>query len=158
VRAVQGVPALETTAYELARAALSQQESALVELRSRTGTLLSASSIAASFLGARAIERAGLGVLTVLALASFAASVLLSVYALVPKRGLRFAIGGSEALHLLDRDHLDELALMRRLTVWLDDLRVVNERAVRRVTLAVTAASLMLAAEVVFFGLSLAVQ
>jgi hypothetical protein len=152
------VAALETTAYELARSALAQQESSLVELRSRTGTLLSASSIATSFLGARAIERAGLSVFTLLALASFAVSVLLCVYALAPRRGLKFAIGGREVHRRLSARDLHEADLLHELTLWLDDARVENQSDVNRVTLAVSIASGLLAAEVVLFGLSAAVS
>jgi hypothetical protein len=54
------VASLEQTTYELALRALAQQEHALTEIRARTGTLLTASSLIASFLGAQAIARNGL--------------------------------------------------------------------------------------------------
>jgi hypothetical protein len=64
------VPGLELLAYELALRALDQQEAALVELRSRTGILLAASALTASFLGAPALS-GGLDVPVALALAAF---------------------------------------------------------------------------------------
>ena len=64
---------LHQLAYELSLRSLSQQESVLNELRERTGTLLAASSLVASFLGARAIGE-GLGWATVVALIAFAVS------------------------------------------------------------------------------------
>ena len=48
---------LEELAYQLALRALNQQESVLEELRSRTGTLLTATALVTSFLGARALDQ-----------------------------------------------------------------------------------------------------
>jgi len=75
---------LEQLAYELARDALAQQDKTLDELRARTGTLLAAASLVASFLGARAVDRGGFDWLNVLALVAFTSSALLSVYVLFP--------------------------------------------------------------------------
>jgi hypothetical protein len=90
------VASLEQTTYELALRALAQQEHALTEIRSRTGTLLTASSLIASFLGAQAIARNGLNVWIVLALVAFGISVVLSIYVLLPKEGLIFALDAPE--------------------------------------------------------------
>src|SRR5215210_154823 len=81
---------LEEATYQLALRALGQQEQALTELRARTGTLLTASSLIASFLGAQALARNGLSVWVVLALIAFGVSVVLSIYVLLPKDGLIF--------------------------------------------------------------------
>jgi hypothetical protein len=87
---------LQALSYELSLRALDQQERALEELRNRTGTLLAASSLIASFLGARAIDRVGVDGAALIPLLSFVVSVLLSVYVLAPKRKLEFALRGSE--------------------------------------------------------------
>lgn len=50
---------LEQLAYEVSLRALQRQEEVVEELRSRTGTLLAASSLSASFLGARALDQSG---------------------------------------------------------------------------------------------------
>lgn len=47
---------LENIAFASAERALDKQEKLLEELRARTGVLLAAASLAASFLGARALE------------------------------------------------------------------------------------------------------
>jgi hypothetical protein len=47
---------LQELSYALSLRSLDQQEKALEELRNRTGTLLAATSLVASFLGARAID------------------------------------------------------------------------------------------------------
>ena len=95
--------------------------------------------------------------LTALALAAFAASVLHSVYALVPRRGLRFAIGAADVLERLPGFSKDELELLRELASWLDEIRAENAVAVARVVRAFVIASLSLAAEILFLGLSVAV-
>jgi hypothetical protein len=65
---------LSRLAYEPSLRAVGQQEAVLNELRSRTGTLLAASSLVVSFLGSRAIDRSGLGPVAALAPATFLAS------------------------------------------------------------------------------------
>jgi hypothetical protein len=106
------VATLEQTTYELALRALAQQEQALTEIRSRTGTLLTASSLIASFLGAEAIGRNGLNAWVALALIAFGASVVLSVYILLPKDGLIFALDAPETYEALFdvRDDEEEVA------------------------------------------------
>jgi hypothetical protein len=85
---------LQRLAYELSVSALRHQETSLTELRERTGTLLAASSIVASFLGARALDD-GFGALTVFGLLAFVLSVFTSVYVLFPKASFIFALRGS---------------------------------------------------------------
>ena len=87
---------LQGLSYELSLRALGQQERGLEELRNRTGTLLAASSLVASFLGARAIDRVGVDGIALVPLLAFILSVLLSVYVLAPKANLEFALRGSE--------------------------------------------------------------
>jgi hypothetical protein len=72
---------LQRVAYQRSVSALRHQEAVLTRLWERTGTLLAASSIVASFLGARALDD-GFGTLTVLGLVAFVLSVLASVYVL----------------------------------------------------------------------------
>ena len=52
----RGEPVFERLAYEAAQRALDKQERLLEELRSRTGLLLAAASLAASFLGREAFD------------------------------------------------------------------------------------------------------
>jgi hypothetical protein len=109
------VGTLEQTAYELAVRALAQQEQSLTEIRARTGTLLAASSLIASFLGAQAIGRNGLNVWIVLALAAFAVSVVMSIYVLQPKAGLTFALDAPGTYEALYEVREDEEEYTRRL-------------------------------------------
>jgi len=61
----------EQLAHEAALRRLDKQEGVLDELRARTGILLAASSLAASFLGRQAFERPASTVIAVLALLAF---------------------------------------------------------------------------------------
>jgi hypothetical protein len=108
----KAVASLEQATYELALRALAQPEQALTEIRARTGTLLTASSLIASFLGAEAIARNGLNVWIVLALVAFGVSVVLSIYVLLPKEGLIFALDAPETYEALYdvRDDEEEFA------------------------------------------------
>src|SRR4051812_20781482 len=86
--------------HDTAVRALAQQEAALEALRARIGTILAAAALIASFLGGQAIARNGLTFWVVDALGAFGVVVLLSVYALVPKR-LIFAVDPELAYRML---------------------------------------------------------
>src|SRR5215218_7350064 len=78
------IPTLEELLYQTASRALEQQERQVTEHRARTGTLLAAAALSASFLGATAVDRDGLSVLVALAIVALAASVVLCLYVLIP--------------------------------------------------------------------------
>jgi hypothetical protein len=86
---------LEALAYDLALRSLDQQERTLEELRARTGTLLTATALTTSFLGARALTGDASDVLATIGFAFAIASIVLSVYTLAPKSVLEFAISGA---------------------------------------------------------------
>src|SRR2546422_1226765 len=90
----RGTGALSQLAYELSLNSLERQERVLYELRARTGTILAASALAASFLGVRATD-GGPRVLAGLAITAFAASIGSGIYVLLPKPGLIFGLQGS---------------------------------------------------------------
>ena len=99
-------------AYDAALRSLDKQEELLNELRARTGLLLAASSLAASFLGRPALDRAN-GYVVVLALVVFGISVVASVTVLLPKKDLVFSLSGPalfEGLYDL-RDNMEEVFL-----------------------------------------------
>src|SRR5215813_2597667 len=84
----------EKLAYEAALRGLDKQEGLLEELRTRTGVLLAASSLAASFLGQQAFKEPHPRGLVIFALAAFVLSIATSVFILVPKRDLIFSQRG----------------------------------------------------------------
>jgi hypothetical protein len=132
----QAARSLDRLAFELSSRALERQERSLDELRARTGTLLAASSLAASFLGARAAD-AGSGLLTVLALAAFVASIVFSAFVLIPREELVFSLRGTALLAAERGDPGGIEETYRRLTHWterfLDSNQPLIDRRSRRI-------------------------
>ena len=86
---------LAELAYTMSVEALRQQERALAELRSRTGTLLTAGSIVTSFLGTAALERDGFDGWTISGLGAFGLVLAVSLVVLTPFSGWNFTMLGS---------------------------------------------------------------
>jgi hypothetical protein len=140
-------------AYESSLRSLDKQDEVFSELRARTGLVLAASALAASFLGDTALDNGPL-LLTVLALVAFASSVGASIYVLLPKRDLIFSLAGSTIYEELYefRDDIDEV--YRRLAYDLDRFRERNDDALQSLLRGFRTASLALAAEVIFLLLT----
>jgi hypothetical protein len=84
-------------AYDASLRALDQQQRMLEGIRARTGILLGAASLTASFLGARALD-GGFVPLGVLALAALVVTLVAGTVVLVPRESTAFAISGTGAL------------------------------------------------------------
>ena len=107
----------EKLAYEAALRGLDKQEGLLEELRTRTGVLLAASSLAASFLGQQAFQNPSPRGLAITALVAFVGSIAASVFILLPKKNLIFAEAGAglyEGLYAF-RDDMPEVYRRPRL-------------------------------------------
>ena len=141
--------------YESSLRSLDKQEGLVDELRARTGLLIAASSLAASFLGQPALARAGT-ILTALALSAFAHSVASSLYVLIPKRGLVFSVAGSGLYEGLFEFRDDMTEVYRRMAYDLDRFWEANDRKLQRLFLAFTVAALALGAEVILLLSSIA--
>ena len=143
-------PVYERLAYEAALRALDKQERLIDELRSRTGLLLAAASLAASFLGREAFAGQPKRGLAILALVAFLLAVGASVYVLLPKTGkFIFAMVGAglyEGLYEL-RDNLGEV--YRRLAYDLDRFWDDNDVELQKLFRAFRLAALGLSAEIV---------
>jgi hypothetical protein len=146
---------LQALSYELSLRALDQQERAIEELRNRTGTLLAASSLLASFLGARAIDRAGVDGVALIPLLAFVGSVLLSVYVLAPKSNLEFALRGSEVWEYFVSEDDDLAEAHRTLAYWIDDVRANNQGLIDRLLICFSIACVGLVIEAVLWALEL---
>jgi hypothetical protein len=85
---------LARLAADVALRALASQAGVLDELRARAGTVLTASSIVASFMGSEAIRRGGFHAIALLALIAFGVSIVASIWVLLPKPGLYFSLRG----------------------------------------------------------------
>ena len=146
---------LERLAYELSLQALGQQEGALNELRARTGILIAATSIVASFLGARAAEAGSRAWLNVLALAAFAVSILASSYVLLPRQGLVFSLSGSALLEAESEDPEGLHETYRRLSYWLDGYRRANGDRIGRLTVGFGVAAIALVVQAILWTVNL---
>jgi hypothetical protein len=145
---------VERLAYDLSMDEVRRQEKALDELRARTGTLLTASSIVASFLGSSAVLRHGHVLLTVLGFAAFAVSIAASAFVLLPKEGLNFTLRGSVLLR--EEEGLPLAELHRRLAYWLDGYYDSNQDTIERLYSAFQIATVAVLAEAMLWLLKLA--
>jgi hypothetical protein len=94
------VKRLEEVAYEAGRDALADQERLVAGIRQRTGTLLAAHALVASFLGATAIREAGLDVSGWLALTALVSGLIVAAVLLAPWN-MRFAIDAKDLYEAL---------------------------------------------------------
>jgi hypothetical protein len=143
---------LAQLSYDAALRALDLQERTVEQLRARTGILLAASSLTTSFLGAQTIQHAhGIGAL---ALASLCGSIGLSLYVLIPKRGLTFGLGGRETYESLI-EVADEEEVHRRLAYWLTALRTENQAEIDGLDRLYVGAALALMLQLVLWSIAL---
>jgi hypothetical protein len=89
---------LEEITYDAGRHALADQEALVAGIRQRTGTLLAAHALVASFLGATTIKAVGLDGWGWVALAALVAGLAIAAILLAPWE-FKFAVG---AEHLYD--------------------------------------------------------
>lgn len=146
---------LESLAYELSLRTLGQQEAALDELRSRTGTLLTATALVTSFLGARALQEGGHKWLSFSGLAASVISILLSVYVLAPKAKLNFALHGAAIYEYFFRAGVGLDEAHRTLAYWNREAWETNQRVIYRLVTFFRIACGGLVAAVLFWSLKL---
>jgi hypothetical protein len=148
---------LAQLSYEAALRSLDLQERAVEQLRARTATLLAASSLTASFLGAQTIQRVGgLGMLVALALILLVASVGLCTYILVPRRAYSFGVGGRDVYESLAEFSEDEDEVRRRLVYWLAVFWRANQTELEELDRYYLAAAAALVLQLVLWTLALA--
>jgi hypothetical protein len=143
-------PVYERLAYEAAQRALDKQERLIDELRRRTGLLLAAASLAASFLGREAFAGDPKDGLAIVALVAFLVAVTASVYVLLPKSDkFVFALVGSGLYEGLYEVKDDLAEVYRRLAYDLDRFWDDNDVELQQLFRAFRLAALALAAEIV---------
>jgi hypothetical protein len=91
------VETVEAIAYAEAVRAIEKQAGMLDELRARTGVVLTASSVAVSFLGAAAFQRKPVPEESWWAVAAFCVVVLMCAFVVFP-RSWRFSLGATQLL------------------------------------------------------------
>jgi hypothetical protein len=129
-------PSLDEIIYEQAQKALEQQERQVNELRQRTGTLLAAAALTASFFGAAAVGHDGIVAPVVLAAVALVVTVLSGLYVLYPHR-LEFSADARRLYDDLARDREHPESLLVRVAFGFRDTRERNGRVVDRIALVV---------------------
>jgi hypothetical protein len=89
------VKTLEEITYDAGRAALDDQEKLVAGVRQRTGTLLAAHALVASFLGATTVSTTGLTAWAWIALAALVLGLIAAALLLAPWE-LKFAVDAPE--------------------------------------------------------------
>jgi hypothetical protein len=118
-------------AYETSLRALEHQRHDVAEVRSRTGILIAAASLGASFLGTRALAHDPDVLPTVTALAALVTTLACGTIVLLPQPELRFSLRGP-VLYAGLADTRGLADHHRALTARLDTSWATNERLVRR--------------------------
>lgn len=141
--------------YRSSAQALVQQEAALNELRSRTGTLLAANAVTASFLGAVALKDGSVDVAAGLAVICFVFSLGAALFILLPRTRLRFSISGPVLYETLYECGDDAEEIHRRTAYWLEEFWSSNQATIDRLYPWFTVAAVALAVELVLWAVDL---
>lgn len=142
----------ERLAYEAALRSLDKQEGLVGELRTRTNTLLAASSLAVSFLGQEAIRSTSSNVLMAAVLVAFVVSVGASIFILLPKKNLVFAGAGARAYENLYEKRDEMPVVYRQLAHELDRFWISNDPQITWLSRAYTLAALALVIELLLLA------
>ena len=149
-------PTLALIMYEQAQKALEYQERQVNELRQRTGTLLGAAALTASFLGATTLKHGGAGLPVALAGLALAVIVLSGLYVLYPHE-LDFTPDVRRVYDRLAPARHDPDRMLISLAFGLRAIRARNGEVVDRLTRALTAAVSALVVYIVCWTWALAV-
>jgi hypothetical protein len=142
---------LAETGYELSLKAIEEQENRLGDLRGRTGTLLAAASLAASFLGGQSIRTGELRFLGVLAIVAYLGCVAASIKVLLPHR-LVLSFRGSVLLQAAREAAVVELEdALEAAMGWIESFIEANRSELEGLTRWYTAACLALGLEIVLW-------
>lgn len=148
---------LSELAYQSALRSIDLQERAVEQLRTRTGTLLAATALTASFLGAETIRhRGGLDTLGLLALIALVVSIGACIYILVPKQGFVFSLSATLMHRALHERAEDMDATFLQVAYQLDRYWNSNQAVIDRLGRYFLVAAIALGVELVLWSAALA--
>jgi hypothetical protein len=116
---------VEELAFDLALASLDLQRDVLRDIRARSATLLTASSIVTSFVGGRAIDAAGLDAFIGAAIVAFFLTLVPVVHLLTASGEARFSIEGTR---LYSDVTLAEATLEEAYAALAEDIHAARQR------------------------------
>jgi hypothetical protein len=156
------VPRLEEITYDAGRHALADQETLISGVRQRTGTLLAAHALVASFLGAATIRAQGLEALGWIALVALVLGLFASAVLLAPWQ-LKFAVDARELYDALYEQasaeaDTDTLGWLAAAGYGYQALREENARKVRLMSWLSGAVGILMIAQTISWLAALAVE
>jgi hypothetical protein len=116
---------VEELAFDLALDSLDVQRDVLKDIRARSTTLLTASSIVTSFVGGRAIDAAGLDAFTGAAIVAFFLTLVPVVHLLTASGEARFSVEGTR---LYSDVTLAEATLEEAYAALAEDIHAARQR------------------------------
>jgi hypothetical protein len=153
------MPTVEEVTYDAARTALADQDAVVTGIRQRTGTLLAATALVASFLGATTVKAKGLhgagwAAVVVLVLGLAVAAVLLANWK------LSFAIDARQLYGNVYPDAAAEaedgtLTWLVRVAYTYQELRERNARRVELMSILLTALGVLMVLQTLLWLLAL---
>ncbi len=146
---------LTDTLFELALHALDEQQREVSDARGRVGTLLAASAVSSSVLGAPTLTRAGLSIWVVAALSLLVVAVAAALFVLWPTR-MRFSLDGDRLPSTFSSRATSEASLAD-LTVTIHEARHANERPAELQRRGIVAVTLATALQLLLWMLALVV-
>ncbi|HVE68944.1 MAG TPA: hypothetical protein VNB64_10230 [Solirubrobacteraceae bacterium] len=144
---------IEELAYDLSRAAVADQKTRANEFRTRTGTLLAAAAVTASFFGAQAVAAHELDTAGLLALVAYLCSVAAGLIVLLPRR-LVVEFRGTVLLASARRTEADLSEVYAAATEWLESFHQRNRYTLVSLERWYTTALMALGAEIVLWTAS----
>jgi hypothetical protein len=153
---------LEEITYEAGRHALADQEATVTGIRQRTGTLLAAHALVASFLGATTVRVHGLEAWGWVALAALVAGLVLAAVLLAPWK-VRFALEAPKLYvelydQAVEEAPNDTLGWLTRAGYLFQDLRQENHSRVQIMSWLSGALAVLMVAQTVSWLTALAVH
>jgi hypothetical protein len=146
---------IEEFSYQLTASALAEQERALNALRARAGTIIAAASISGSFLGAK-VSHGSLDAWAILALIVFVLCLGCAIWVLLP-HALVFAFRGEALLGISDQQGVEDVTQAYRAAgIWIEPYLDANRDKIGQLSAWFTASCVLLAAEVIFWTISVA--
>lgn len=140
-------------AVDMARAAITDQATQLTDLRSRTGTLLAAASIAGTFAGA---THGSIDTLAAFALFAYVCNLGACIYVLLPIHELVLEFRGTVLLSAQREVGASDEEAFESVVNWLEELRGGNNGKLRKLKAWYTVAAVALGLEVVLWIMTLA--
>ncbi|MBS1870546.1 MAG: hypothetical protein JSS99_12890 [Actinobacteria bacterium] len=152
------MPTPEELAYGESVRAIDMQARSLDELRTRTGVLLAAASVVASFLGAEALKTSAFEGLAGLALIAFGVVLVGCIAILWPRHEWRFALGARILIEDWTGENPcgDEAEMLKFLAQRLEANWHANKERINAMLVVFQVAACALGAEVIFWTLQLA--